>query len=235
MAITVTCAKCLTRFEVSEKFAGKSGPCPKCKTTIQIPAKGSEVVVHAPEDFGPKGTTGQAVFKPIARTETNLQTPQIVAIVGSILLVLIAAVVIRFAFPGGKVPELITILGAIALGPPLAFAGYSFLRDDELEPYRGQEMLLRALACGLVFAAIWGAYWFGFSYWFDGTAKVTADKLNWVVAGGAVAVMVVVGTLAAQAAFELEIGGAVLLYSMYLIATVLLRVIMGLGPRWSTW
>src|SRR5262245_50926663 len=140
MAIDVTCAACKTRFQVSEKFAGKSGPCPKCKATIKIPDKSQEVVIHAPEATGPKTATGQPVFKPIARTEVKLQTPQIVAIVGSILLVLILAFVLRMQFPGGKVPQLVTILGSILLGPALAFAGYTFLRDDELEPYRGKEV-----------------------------------------------------------------------------------------------
>ena len=35
MAIDVTCPSCHTRFQVSDKFAGKSGPCPKCKNTIR--------------------------------------------------------------------------------------------------------------------------------------------------------------------------------------------------------
>ena len=36
--------------------------------------------------------------------------------------------------------------------PPIAWAGYTFLRDDELEAYRGVNVAIRALACGLVFA-----------------------------------------------------------------------------------
>src|SRR3954470_24171447 len=149
MAIDVTCPKCKTRFQVSEKFAGKSGPCPKCKNVIKVPELKEQVVIHAPEDYGPKTTTGQAVFKPIARTEVNLQVPQIAAIVGSVLVVLIAAIILRVQFPQGHAPLLIRVLGAVLLGPPLAFAAYTFLRDDELEPYRGTEVLLRSLACGL--------------------------------------------------------------------------------------
>ena len=71
----------------------------------------------------------------------------------------------------------ITILGSVLLGPPLAFAGYTFLRDDELEPYRGTEVLLRSLACGLVFAAIWGAYWFVFAYFNPEAAHRLATEL----------------------------------------------------------
>src|SRR5205823_1655709 len=95
MAIDVVCTACKTRFQVSEKFAGKSGPCPKCKATIKIPEKAQEVVIHAPEVSGPKDSKGQAVLKPISRTEVRLQTTQIVAIVGATVVVLIAAAILR--------------------------------------------------------------------------------------------------------------------------------------------
>src|SRR5262249_47384049 len=140
MAIDVTCTKCHTRFQVSEKFAGKSGPCPKCKNTIKIPELKEQVVIHAPEVTGPKTATGQPVFTPIKRTEVRLTTPQIALIVGSVLVVLIAAVVMRFQFHGKNVPNLVPILGAVLLGPVLAFATYTFLRDDKLEPFRGTEV-----------------------------------------------------------------------------------------------
>jgi hypothetical protein len=233
MAIDVTCAACKTRFQVSEKFAGKSGPCPKCKATIKIPDKSQEVVIHAPEVTGPKTATGQPVFKPIARTEVKLQTPQIVAIVGSIVLVLVLALLMRMQFPGGKVPQLVTILGSILLGPALAFAGYTFLRDDELEPYRGTEVMLRALACGLAFAAIWGAYLLVFAYWYDWKPLPTGEP-NWQIMCAVVPVMIGLGALASQASFEFELGTGALHYAMYLITTVILRLIMGMDPRWHS-
>ncbi len=87
MAIQIICPGCHKRFKVSDKFAGKTGPCPQCKTSIKIPLKSEEVVVHAPEEFGPKGDSGEAVLKPIARQETRLTAPMIAGIVGGILLV----------------------------------------------------------------------------------------------------------------------------------------------------
>jgi len=230
MAIDVTCAACHTRFQVSEKFAGKSGPCPKCKATIKIPAASEQVVIHAPEEFGPKGASGQAVFKPIARTDLKLGTPQIAAIVGSVLVVLGAAVVLRIQFPDGHIPLPINIVGAILLGPLLAFAGYTFLRDDELEPYRGSEVLLRSLACGLVWAAIWGAYWFVFAFFNDYRPLSAAP--SWQVMAAVVPVMVGIGAFASQASFELELTTGALHYSIYLITTILLRLIMNMDPRW---
>ena len=35
-------------------------------------------------------------------------------------------------------------IGAVLLAPPLVLAGYSFLRDDELEPYSGRALWIRA-------------------------------------------------------------------------------------------
>src|SRR5262245_13423275 len=123
MAIDVTCPACKTRFQVSDKFAGKSGPCPKCKNVIKVPDKKDEVVIHAPESSGPKDTTGVAVLKPLTRTEARLGTLQIAVIVGSVVLVLVVAAILRTQ--SMHVRQLASMLGAVLLGPPLAFAGYT--------------------------------------------------------------------------------------------------------------
>jgi len=225
MAIDVTCPACHTRFQVSEKFAGKSGPCPKCKKTIKVPELTEQVVIHAPEVSGPVDSKGQAVLKPISRTEVRLSMPVIAGIVGAIVVVLIAALVLRVSFPGGKIPAVVTILGSLLLGPPLAFAGYTFLRDDEFEPYRGMEVLVRSLACGVVFAAIWGAYWLIFAY--------LNQTPNWQVMAAAVPVMVGLGALASQASFEFELPTGALHYSLYLICTIVLRFILGMDILWN--
>ena len=76
MPISVVCPSCKARFSVSEKFAGKKGPCPKCKTVITVPeAVAEEVKIHEPEQFasGGKDSKGRAVLKPILREETKLQ------------------------------------------------------------------------------------------------------------------------------------------------------------------
>ena len=50
MAIAVICPSCKSRFSVSDQFAGRTGPCPKCKKPIKIPAVTAEaVVIHEPE------------------------------------------------------------------------------------------------------------------------------------------------------------------------------------------
>lgn len=221
MAIDVTCAACKTRFQVSEKFAGKSGPCPKCKAIIKIPDKKDQVVIHAPDEGGMKTATGQPIFKPILRKEVRLSTLQIVAIVGSVIGVLLLAFVLRFTFGPGKTPPIVLIIGAIALAPPLAFAGYTFLREDELAPHRGQELLLRLIAPSVVYPGLWALYWFVF--WQLSDVNITA---NWYTALPALVVMLAVGAVTAQASLELELTAAALHYSLYLVAIVILRSIL---------
>ena len=146
--------------------------------------------------------------------------------------VLVAAIVLRVQFSGKPIPPLVTILGSILLGPPLAFAGYTFLRDDELEPFRGTEVILRSLACGLVFAAIWGAYWFVFAYLYP--KPPPGWQPNWQIMAAVVPVMIGLGAVAAQASLELEITSGALNYALYLAVTVLLRVII-MGPQSAHW
>ena len=44
MAIQVLCSGCGSRFAVSDRFAGKTGPCPKCKKPITIPTPAVKAV-----------------------------------------------------------------------------------------------------------------------------------------------------------------------------------------------
>src|SRR5262245_48396622 len=87
MPIPVICPNCHARFSVSEKFAGKEGPCPKCKGKIKVPALDEQVVVHAPEEFagGGKDSKGRPTLKPIARKEAKITPVMIVGIVAALL------------------------------------------------------------------------------------------------------------------------------------------------------
>ena len=68
MPIPVVCPGCKASFNVSDKFAGKQGPCPKCKTVISIPKPDpakkpvEEVKIGEPEPpAGGKSKTGRPV------------------------------------------------------------------------------------------------------------------------------------------------------------------------------
>lgn len=122
MSIRVTCPGCHARFNVSDQFAGKSGPCPKCKMTIQIPDKAEEVVVHAPENFGPADSQGRSVLKPIFRQERSVSTVQIFGIGLFVVLGIAIAAVLRFSIPDpANFPLPILVVGAVLLAPPLSW------------------------------------------------------------------------------------------------------------------
>jgi hypothetical protein len=235
MAIDVTCTKCLTRFQVSEKFAGKKGPCPKCKTIITVPEKKQEVVIHAPEVSGPVDSKGQAVLKPLTRKEVLLSKPVIGGIVGSVVLVLVIALAVRFTAKPIKgkaykdIPVVVTVLGAILLAPPLAFAGYTFLRDDELAPHRGLDILLRLIAPSVVYPGLWGLYWLAFVY----LGPTVASPNNWYLLAFILPVFVAIGAFTAQSSLDLDFTNGALHYSLYLATTVLLRLLMGMQVNWN--
>lgn len=220
MTINVICPGCKKRFSVDDKFAGKKGPCPKCKTVIEIPTKAEEVKVHAPDEFGPKGVSGQAVLKPIARTETRFSVKLAVLITVGVAAAVLAAWHWRVG-KGEQASWLILSLGALILAPPLAWAGYTFLRDEELEPYRGRELLIRVNSCALVYAVIWGLLAVFTNYVFGGRLDLFAQAI-------AVAAMVGLGAFAAFASLDLDYGVGAMHYGLYLLVTVLLRLVMNL-------
>lgn len=226
MAIQVTCSKCLTRFNVSDKFAGKKGPCPKCKETIQIPDKSEEIVIHAPKDDSPKDSTGKSVLKPITRKEASFTKLGVGAAVGAIVLAVVAAVVVRSM---ETVPTIIPVFCAILLGPPLAWAGYGFARDQELEPYDGQELWIRIGISTLIFAGLWLLYATIPPYVMD-----YGSVAEMPIAAVAVAfvVMATIGSIAASLTYDFEGIGGIIHYGLYMVTTFLLALLAGI-PMFS--
>lgn len=230
MPISVVCPGCKKRFNVSEKFAGQKGPCPSCKTVILIPEKAAEeVVIHAPEVAGPKDSKGAAVVKPILREETRFDWRYAAGIGVLVLVVFVAAWMIGSSYKPAKVgdprpvPVLWTALAALFLGPPLAFSGYSFLRNDEFEPYRGQEMWIRVFACGVVYAVLWGVFGY-LPTWLGLKGSFETYQLMYVAPP-----LVAAGGFAAYVCFELEMMMCVLHYALYLLVTILLRLTAGMN------
>jgi hypothetical protein len=227
MAIQVICPTCHTRFKVGDQHAGKTGACPKCKGPIQIPAAGDEVIIHAPElEAGAKDAKGRSVLKPIKRKETKFKLNAALIVGGAVLL----TVAIAFVLGRSKdqLEDVLTYVlagGAVLLGPPLAYAGYFFLRDDEKGAYEGKELLVRCLAAGAVFAATWGVYMYLDSMLFRADEN---EKLDIMYLGVLVAVAVGIGTFTAFVAFDFDPITAFFMFALYFVATALLRAVMGL-------
>jgi hypothetical protein len=214
MPINIVCPGCKKRFTVSDKFAGQKGPCPSCKTTIEIPRKEDEVVVHAPEEAGPKDSKGRATTAPILREEMKFSVNLAVGAAVAAILTIVVAVLLRGLDDGTK--RIVGGFGALLLGPPLAAAGYAFLRNNELEPYRSTDLWIRAGICGAVYGSLWGAY-----AWVAWVWGITDSFEIWQILVIAV-LAAVAGAFTAHASFELDFAIGLVHYGFYLIVTVLL-------------
>lgn len=226
MPIHVICPSCHSRFKVGDQHAGKTGACPKCKGQIQIPAASDEVIIHAPElEAGAKDAKGRSVLKPIKRKETKFRLNAALIVGGAVLLTM--AIAFLLGNSAEQLEGALTYIlagGAVVLGPPLAYAGYFFLRDDELDPYKGTELLIRCLACGLVYAALWGVYWY-LGYQIFGADAYNIDGLEIYQIGILMAVVIGIGTGTAFVCFDLEPITAFFHFALYFCATVILRAV----------
>ncbi len=218
MAIIVLCQKCHSRFKVSEKFAGRKGACPKCKGPIVIPKEDEQVTIHTPEqqEGGARGRGGELVLKPISRKDLKASWVVIAVMIAGALVPVIAAVLLRGAEEAMK--QWLGGIGAILLAPPLIIASYTFLRDDELEPYRGLALLIRTAICSAIYAGCWGAYHFVPPEWTD-------EVYKWAFLGP---VFGAAGATAAFACFDLDFTSGFFHFAFYIGATVLLAYMMGL-------
>jgi len=221
MPIQVTCPKCLKRFQVSDKFAGKTGPCPSCKAKIRVPELNEEVVIHTPDDGAPKDRTGTSILKPIAREETDVTRRGMLITAGAVLMAIFIAVGLRLT---GGTPLAVRAIGALLLAPPLVWAGYAFVRDSELAAYTGADLRNRVLICSVIFAATWLLYAFLPSYLMD---YESASKMSFLWFGIVIALMLGIGSIASVACFELEIFSGLAHAGLYLIATILLALLAG--------
>ena len=226
MSIFVVCPGCHKRFTVGDQYAGKTGPCPKCKTAIRVPKKDEEVQVHAPTKFGEGGrsVTGELLTKPIERKAIKLSPVVGVAIVGAGLLVLLVTWVIGQA--GLFQQNLITsAIGLLLVSPPLVVAGYTFLRsDDELKPHQGPALYLRAGICSLAYVGLWWA--------FGRVANqaLTGELWNWFFVAPP---FFFVGALVALACLDLDFGSGFFHYCFYVLLTMVLRWAAGMDWVWQ--
>lgn len=219
MPILVVCPGCKTSFNVSEKFAGKKGPCPKCKASIQVPDLKEQVVIHAPEAAtAPKSAGGKPIFKPTARVETKFTAVQFIVAAVVIVGSLVGAIFFRSS---GGADSLIQALGALLIAPPVVFAGYAALRDQELEPHRGFGLLWRVLTVSAIYCVLWGAYCYlpgAFIEDFQFPMELFMIPIFAVP-------ILVLGGLAAAIVFDLDALQAGVHYLIYIAASVLLLLI----------
>lgn len=226
MSILVVCPGCRKRFSVGDQFAGRSGPCPQCKTIINIPKKEEQVVIHAPEQFssGGRSATGKLVTKPITRKDVKVRLGSIGAVAAGALGILL------LTWIGGKLGlfadnYIMPTLGLLLISPLIAVAGYLFLTSNEdLFSYHGKVLWIRAGICSLVYVILWGA----FSY--AAPKVITPEIWTWVMLAP---FFLVAGSLASLASLDFDFGTGLIHYCFYVFVTVVLRAAAGLGWIWQ--
>ena len=223
MAIRVTCPKCHARFEVSEKFAGKEGPCPKCKGKIKVPALDEQVVIHEPTVTGPRDSKGGFILKPIRRQETVLNGVQIALICAGIVGFLMIALVLRLmlAEDVSQFPIWLLAVAAVVLAPPLIYIGYHVLRDQELGTFNVPELRQRVGMTTVIYSLLWLALPLA-SYAFNNDYSLG----SWLVA---IVAMLGIGSVAGMLLLELDYFLGLIHYGMYLLVGLIGRWIAGIG------
>ena len=215
MPITVTCSGCKGKFTVSDKFAGRKGPCPKCKAEITIPAiSADKVQIHEPEQYaaGGKDVKGRAVLQPIPRSEFKpTQRTWVLVLVASVL-ALAAAFVIGQSGPWeGAQAWLVYGLGLLIVSTPVVAVGYSFFQaEDPLAVYVGRRLWIRSAICAAIYAGLWGA--------FAATAPYVAHYGYWIWFV-VPAPFLAVAALSALGTLDLEFGNGFFHACFYVIVT----------------
>jgi hypothetical protein len=223
MPIRVTCPGCHTRFNVSEKFAGQTGPCPKCKRPIRVPSLEEEVRIEEPAvAVGGRTTAAQASLKPIFRREAAIGATQVVAVLAVIVGFLAIALALRWMVEDKSAIGWPLLAGAaLAVAAAVTPAAYWFLRDSELAPFRGKELWLRVASCAAIYALLWFAMPIA-RFAFAGDYGVPA----WV---SAFVAMLGLGAWVASLTFDFDYLRGILHCGMFVGVCVLLRTIAGIG------
>jgi hypothetical protein len=198
-----------------------------------VPQKQPEVKVHAPDEFagGGKSRTGKLLLKPIARQEARITPLRIAAVAGGAAVAIGYAVAIHMIPIKQETETLRLILcgvGLLAIAPPLAAAAYAFLRDAELEPYRGMQLWIRAGICGLIYALLWGVFAYVRSVVFKDTP---IELYMWLFI---VPPFFLIGGLAGKFSFDLDTANGFFHYAFYVAVAVVLGLIAGVsGAIWA--
>jgi hypothetical protein len=219
MPISVTCGNCKTRFSVSEKFAGQTGPCPKCKKPLAVP-KADAVQIHEPDAPTATSAGGQFPTKPIPKRDKPVSTGSLLLSGGVALASFAGALAARFVFAPEGAPAWLQGGTAFVVAIPSVLIGYAMVRNRDLEPYTGRGLLLRSLICATVYAALWGVHAIL-------PPEFTQEMWQWLFIGP---MFFGVGALAALASLELDWGTATAHFSLYVLVTVTLRWLAGFPP-----
>lgn len=252
MAISVVCSGCKKRFKVSDKFAGRKGPCPNCKAIIAIPTKADEVVIHDPTKGAPGSATEdrRKISEPIFFEELKVGWMDYVGLGVSLAAWIGGLIAVRLAYPVPSAPAMsqtaraalanrsgarlpvampdvpwwVLAAGAIAIAVAVAILGYRFLRDRERGSLTMGQLPPRVVAVVAGLAAVWLVpLLLRTALAYEPNQPLAVYFV--VVLGPA---MVALATTVPLIAYEWLVGRAIGLGGLYLVMTLISRVILGL-------
>lgn len=261
MPIQVTCPGCKTQLKVSEKFAGKQGPCPKCKAQITIPKltpeqaaaaaapqkPPTEVKIHGPEAAAQPGktTTGASSIKPLTRADVRL-TPRMAAATIAAVVGLFAAAWLGGGFVRGPAPLSPTEAGdaervaerRMQLVMPytlrivgLVLVGWPIVLAGYAVLRDDELDAYRGRALLKRTASCLAVYMLVWALYVWIPEDLKSEAIWWLFF---VPLMLAPAALAAYFAYELDLVGSVIHAGFFLLVTLALGWTAGLDMPWST-
>ena len=214
----------MTQFEVSDRFAGKKGPCPKCGHIIEIPKV--NVTIVSPDELVVDGKKVQNPdhVRPIEQKSYSFTASAVIVNLAVLTAVLAVALVFHFVHaPFLAVPVGIALVLAVAY--PLMKYGYMTFRDpNDLEIFLGGQLGKKSILDAAVLLALWLVYELVLLYMNPG--------------GMALAYLIPVAVFAAfvpVVIFDMDFSDSLAVAVVFLLAVILLRGLMFTGDGGWIW
>lgn len=221
MPIHVICTGCHKRFTSPDRFAGKRGPCPHCKTIILVPLVEDQLVIHEPEDAQAKGEDGRSVLKPLSREPEGFSRLQMGLTVTGILFVLLITILLRWTIDDpATFPRGLLAVGLVLLALPISIGGYLFLREEEMGTFPRSAMLIRTGICAIAYCLVWLIYAF-----LPGFMDMADSPVIHVAVG---TICLLLAGIAPWAALDFDYTNGLLHCGFHVVVTVTLCFIMGI-------
>tara|TARA_B110000263_G_scaffold130429_1_gene113399 strand:+ start:2730 stop:3425 length:696 start_codon:yes stop_codon:yes gene_type:complete len=158
MAIDVICSGCLKQFQVSDQYAGRSGPCPGCKTIISIPKLEDQLVIEEPK-YKPGSSGAHTKIDGIRRRAGFFQRLEVITLCSIFGAAAVLALVIRILQTDHVTRLNLTTgvlfgIGLILLSLGSSALGYGILKDVEIEAFPRRSTIVRSIITSIFYCLI---------------------------------------------------------------------------------
>ena len=158
MAIDVICPGCFKRFQVSDQFAGRTGPCPGCKTVISIPTLEDQVVIEEPV-HKPGAPGAHTKIDGIARRVGFFGRFEVITLCSLFAAAAVIAILSNI-LQGDPVGVLnatsgfFFALGLVLVSLASSVLGYGVLKDSEVEAFDRRSTIIRSAITAIIYCLI---------------------------------------------------------------------------------